>query len=211
MPITDKLGLEYSELVPRVLYFPKAIKDPQKSIDYMEAKNEWYANDSEYNEAIGGTPRHDCYIDFPSQEEADIFTEVYNTYNKLYGYKWLESDREKFGYSKDDVEYNGVRYVLGGEAKTHRDQPVEHDIGLTNICYYPNDDYEGGELGFDFEEVALYKPVAGDILVFPGHYDHYALPTTKGTKYLVLTKAYMVGPGIKTPGELLNNTEMENM
>ena len=58
---------------------------------------------------------------------------------------------------------------------------------------YLNDDYEGGEIAFkiakkdgSFDEV-VYKPKAGDILVFPSDqpYYHGVRLTTKGQKYFV--------------------------
>jgi hypothetical protein len=58
---------------------------------------------------------------------------------------------------------------------------------------YLNDDYEGGEISFKilkegggFDEV-VYKPKAGDILVFPSNqpYYHGVQLTTKGKKYFV--------------------------
>lgn len=203
MPKTKNLGIDYEEWAPRVLYFPAAMPDPQGSIQHMEDTDEWYANDSEYNEEIGGTPRDDCHIRFPNQIEADVVTECFRAYNDLYGHEFLDKEFARNGYHESDIEYNGVRYRVGGEAKTHRDQPVEHDIGLVNICLYPNEDYEGGELGFDFLDIPLYKPGAGDIIIFPGNFDHYALPTKSGKKYLVLLKVFVTGPGIVTPPELL--------
>lgn len=58
---------------------------------------------------------------------------------------------------------------------------------------YLNDDYEGGELAFKilksdktFDEI-VYKPKAGDIVVFPSNepYYHGVFLTTKGKKYFV--------------------------
>jgi hypothetical protein len=58
---------------------------------------------------------------------------------------------------------------------------------------YLNDDYEGGEIAFkilkeddSFDEI-IYKPKAGDILVFPSDqpYYHSVKLTTKGQKYFV--------------------------
>jgi len=211
---TDKLGLEYEVWADRVLYFPGVVPDPRGSIRYMEEKNkeEWYENGANpaWGDPSKGPSRDDCYIDFPSQEEADVVSECFDEYNKLFKYQYL--DKNFNGFNKEDVEYNGVRYRLGGLAASHKDQPVPHDIGLVNACLYLNDDYEGGELVFDFmPEIPEYKPRAGDIVVFPGHFDHTAKSTTSGTKYLVLIKLYTVGAGIQTPSELLTDTEMENM
>ena len=58
---------------------------------------------------------------------------------------------------------------------------------------YLNDDYEGGELSFKIlkddgtADEVVYKPKAGDIVVFPSRppYYHSVLLTTKGQKYFV--------------------------
>lgn len=202
------LGLEYEELAHKILYFPKACSDPQGVIDYLESMpEEWYENSSEWNELLGGPARHDCHVAFPSQEEADIVSDVFQTFCEKYG-ETLKDERAG-RYQKEDLEYNAARYRLGGEAKNHVDQPTPEDIGLLNICIYLNEDYEGGELGFvldedrkhdnafpDTERDLMYVPKTGDILVFPGHFWHYALPTKKGTKYLVLIKTMVQREGI---------------
>lgn len=58
---------------------------------------------------------------------------------------------------------------------------------------YLNDDYEGGEIAFKVlkddgtSDEVVYKPKAGDILVFPSRPPHYhaVFLTTKGQKYFV--------------------------
>jgi len=196
-----KLGLDYEELDHKILYFPGACPDPEASIAFVESMpDEWYENASEANE--DGAARHDCYVAFPSQAEADVVSDVFVTFADKYGE--VLKDEQSSNYMQSDVEYNAVRYRVGGEAKNHVDQPTAEDIGLVNICIYLNDDYEGGELGFivdkdrqhdnaepDLERDLIYKPKRGDMLIFPGHFWHYALPTTSGTKYLVLLKAFV--------------------
>lgn len=63
------------------------------------------------------------------------------------------------------------------------------DRSLTGLIYL-NDDFEGGEIQFNYildEEGKpfKYKPKAGEIIYFPPHeaYTHEVLPVTKGTRY----------------------------
>jgi len=70
-----------------------------------------------------------------------------------------------------------------------------YKFAITALVYY-NDDYEGGEIDFIVDgEAYMYKPEAGDFLVFPsGHPDiltkngsiylHGVMPPTKTNKYL---------------------------
>lgn len=70
-----------------------------------------------------------------------------------------------------------------------------HKFAITALTYF-NDDYEGGEIDFIAnEEAYMYKPEAGDLLVFPsGHPDflmsegsiylHGVMPATNNSKYL---------------------------
>ncbi len=70
-----------------------------------------------------------------------------------------------------------------------------HKFAITALTYF-NDNYEGGEIDFIVNgEAYMYKPEAGDILVFPsGHpeflmsenhiYIHGVIPASKNSKYL---------------------------
>jgi len=70
-----------------------------------------------------------------------------------------------------------------------------HKFAITALTYF-NDDYEGGEIDFIVNgEAYMYKPEAGDVLVFPsGHpeflmsenfiYLHGVMPATNNSKYL---------------------------
>jgi len=70
-----------------------------------------------------------------------------------------------------------------------------YEFAITALTYF-NDDYEGGEIDFLVDgEAYMYKPEAGDFLIFPsGHPDiltknksvylHGVMPATKTKKYL---------------------------
>lgn len=70
-----------------------------------------------------------------------------------------------------------------------------YKFGITALTYF-NDDYEGGEIDFIVDgEAYMYKPEAGDLLIFPsGHpeiltkedqvYLHGVMPVTKEKKYI---------------------------
>lgn len=65
---------------------------------------------------------------------------------------------------------------------------------------YINDDYEGGDIEFYIDgDIVTYKPVAGDIMVFPSGepYYHGVKTATKGTKYLIRNFMIYSNPGSK--------------
>lgn len=214
-----RLGLDYEELAHKILYFPAACPDPEGTIAYLESMpDEWYENASEADDE--GAARHDSFVAFPSQAEADVVSDVFVTFAEKYGE--VLRDERGGNFKQEDVEYNAARYRLGGDAKNHVDQPTHEDIGLVNICIYLNDDYEGGELGFifdedrqhdnaepDLERDLVYKPKRGDVLVFPGHFWHYALPTISGTKYLSLIKTFVEREGLKAEYDGFDSEEFQ--
>lgn len=214
-----RLGLDYEEWAHKILYFPAACPDPEGTIAYLESMpDEWYENASEADDE--GAARHDSFVAFPSQAEADVVSDVFVTFAEKYGE--VLRDERGGNFKQEDVEYNAARYRLGGDAKNHVDQPTHEDIGLVNICIYLNDDYEGGELGFifdedrqhdnaepDLERDLVYKPKRGDVLVFPGHFWHYALPTISGTKYLSLIKTFVEREGLKAEYDGFDSEEFQ--
>lgn len=79
---------------------------------------------------------------------------------------------------------NIVKYEKGEYFKVHTDDGDPYRCTLSAVGY-PNDDYEGGEIWFELFDL-LYKPVAGDYVVFPSAYSyaHSSEPVTDdGTKY----------------------------
>lgn len=84
-------------------------------------------------------------------------------------------------------EYQLLKYEKGQKYPKHYDSNTT--IGRhVSILLYINDDYEGGELVFNMQNVYI-KPKAGMMLVFPSNfaYQHEALEVTKGTKYVLAT------------------------
>lgn len=85
------------------------------------------------------------------------------------------------------VEYqeaiNVVRYGPGEFFQAHSDDGEPYRCTVSAVGY-PNDDYEGGELYFNFFNKS-YKAEAGDFVIFPSSYiyAHEAKPVNSGIKY----------------------------
>lgn len=107
-----------------------------------------------------------------------------------------------------------LRYGPGGKYDAHADADhycqeakqfyrfIDRDFSM---LIYLNDDYEGGELYFPGLEYT-YRPVAGDLLIFPSNhiFTHASLPIKTGKKYaLVSWGAFQGSPRVSTPKSAL--------
>lgn len=95
---------------------------------------------------------------------------------------------ETASYTKLEVRY----YQAPTACSWHSDLDLEHDKDYPNysvtINCYLNDDYEGGELAFkydDTEELLAYRPKAGDVIIFPS-----ASPLRHSVKWVTAGRRY---------------------
>ena len=75
-------------------------------------------------------------------------------------------------------------YKVGALMGTHfDDHPSDDQETILSAVIYLNDDYEGGELYFDQQDIKI-KPMAGCVIFFPSTKDftHASLEITKGQK-----------------------------
>lgn len=96
-----------------------------------------------------------------------------------------------------------LRYRTGGRYDPHADSEQlevnsnkwvrvqDRDI---SVLLYLNEDYEGGAISFDNLDFSL-QPKSGMLLAFPSdhRYLHTAHPTTKGTRYVIVSWASTIG------------------
>ena len=123
-------------------------------------------------------------------------------------YKYLEDIKDINGNAIKEWEFTGpsiARYrtdIDDAVAMTYHSDYIRepiispgHKFAITALTYF-NDDYEGGEIDFIANgEAFMYKPEAGDLLIFPsGHPDllmgensvylHGVMPAKNNSKYL---------------------------
>jgi len=100
---------------------------------------------------------------------------------------------EEAGITADEG-YSVLRYPAGGYYKRHIDyssysaensQPI---IRAISGLVYLNDDYEGGEVEFERQNITV-KPTAGGVIFFPSIFTHPHVAKTivNGTKYCIVT------------------------
>jgi Rps23 Pro-64 3,4-dihydroxylase Tpa1-like proline 4-hydroxylase len=164
------------ELFPGVAIYRNAVKDIDTLFDLMKKL--------EYID-IGG-PR-DVGLSFIKEGSEDE--------NIIHIEKILESSIsnhldeycDKYGIRGIMPEqWQLVRYGQGQKFATHLDEDCENPRTVSIIMYL-NDDYSGGDLEYIWFD-KIYKPKAGDLLIFPSNYiySHRVNEVTSGTRYAVV-------------------------
>ncbi len=123
--------------------------------------------------------------------------------NRNQDYEWLDSALKDMFFGvlteylkshpqliiEQDEGYEVIRYGKGQEFKPHVDfnRHMPHPRQVS-VCFYLNDDYEGGELNFPSLNIKI-KPKAGTIVVFPSNYVylHQSMPVLEGVKFSIVT------------------------
>ena len=94
----------------------------------------------------------------------------------------------------EDEGYSVLRYSKNGHYKKHIDYSSFSNpnstptIRAVSGLIYLNDDYEGGEIHLDRQNITV-KPTKGGIILFPSIYTHphASLDIISGTKYCIVT------------------------
>lgn len=206
--------MKITKIHPLVWVFHELVKNPQEIIDFYEANNKWedWWTRGKYSPIKEIEPRN--YKKFPSKEEFDnnLFESGLKTKNDTITKKITDAIHKAseifFKENHPDIEdlyflsFDIAKYYPGGYMTYHTDYIQEKHFlpGFkfhTTVLFYPNDNYEGGEISFlefdDKEKNILwykdYKPKAGDVVVFstkPPIY-HGVLENKSAEKYIVRT------------------------
>ena len=96
-----------------------------------------------------------------------------------------------YKYNLVELQYweamNFIKYNIGQHFEEHTDHGFSYNATVSMVAYI-NDDFKGGELYFRLQDL-LYKPEAGDLIIFPSNfmYPHKAMAVTDGIKYSIVT------------------------
>lgn len=199
-------------LYPKIHVYSSLLNDPAENIQTLRSVYDWSAWYTFGELAVIQIDRK-SFEDFPSQGDWDLVKSSVEKPNQAAGNilnAFYEATKHYVdSNSIDPVAWNFnspavCMYDTNGGASSdtamhyHTDfqQEKRDEPGFKpyiTCTMYLNDDYEGGEIAFkilkddgSFDEI-LYKPKAGDILVFPSDqpYYHGVRLTTKGQKYFV--------------------------
>jgi predicted 2-oxoglutarate/Fe(II)-dependent dioxygenase YbiX len=129
-----------------------------------------HENEKAYNQILDVYSK--CLQEYINQNNLNITTD-----NLGVG-RWLVRD-----YAAGSVmtaHIDGYSYVKDGENEV---RPI------FTIILYINDDYEGGEIHFPNENVAI-KPDAGSVLIFPSNLLHEVKTVISGNRYMTQSYIY---------------------
>lgn len=181
-----------------IVYFKKAIKDPDKIILNVEQLNDKFLINQNVETQVSDWKKwtYDdddfCYQKYirPVKQisKTDFFyKESYEISNDLFSSLDKHIDEYKKIYpeinikSRDDAMHI-LKYIKGGFLPAHQDHGVS--TRTLSVLMYLNDDYKGGNLVFKNSNLS-FKPEAGSILFFPSNflYVHEVEEITNGIKY----------------------------
>jgi len=136
------------------------------------------------------------------EKTQEIFLQVTSQYLNNFGLSvgedWVIMGPSFCKYTKSGKQIDSLEkdnLVMGYHTDYYKVEEADNEFALTCTMYL-NDNYEGGEVCFKMEgEDYVYKPQAGDVMVFPsGHPDllsedgvclHGVKKITEGLKYFV--------------------------
>jgi hypothetical protein len=169
---------------------PNAI--PEEFIEFIEPLKNQYSVPALVGSGNSLEPnleyRNTNWIPIPIDIVENISFAITNLYEK----ELLETYKKQI---KKIEPTQFLHYPVGGKYDIHNDADDViggkivrvHDRDITVLSYL-NDDFENGELEFNFLGITI-KPQKGMIVAFPSYYEftHQVHPVTKGDRYTLAT------------------------
>lgn len=168
----------YSDVWPDAMEFFKKIEsDEFWANEAKEMDKPWIRED--YLDEETGKKSKTCWLDYHPEIEKNL-GEVVDSY--LYHWNLDPHSREDFRITK----FEGTGEFFG----MHPDDSFATPR-TASMVYYPNDDYEGGELEFIHFGVTI-KPKANQLLLFPSgySYEHKVNPVTGGNPRITMVSFF---------------------
>lgn len=187
---TSQLGnkFSYESPIPGVHIYSNVWPDAMKFFEKLDTQEFWDNEATpmdkpwireDYLDQETGKKSQTCWLDHhPEVEEA--LAEVVDSY--LYHWNVDPHSREDLRITK----FAGTGEFFG----MHPDDSFATPRTVSMV-YYPNDDYEGGELNFMHFGVQI-KPKANQLFLFPSgySYEHFVTPVTGGNPRITLVSFF---------------------
>ena len=159
----------YSDVWPNSMEFFDKIESDEYWEQGLPGNRKWIRED--YLDEDTGKKSRTCWV-WSDPEVTENLEEVIDSY--LYHWNLDPKSREDLRITK----FTGPGEFFG----SHSDDTFATPR-TASLVYYPNDDYEGGELEFIHFGVTI-KPKAGQLFMFPSgySYEHKVHPVKSGTR-----------------------------
>lgn len=138
----------------------------------------------EQRAAISAPPVDNSDQEWAWEKHDRIIEKLADSIKKLMIQEYPDFNLEKF------IDFGGLHLrSIGSSMEPHTDGPGDipftgHGVKSVGALYYPNDNYEGGELAYP-ELDYVYKPVAGDLIMHKGEepFFHAVQTVTSGWRF----------------------------
>ena len=196
----------YEAISPKVLYFKNFYKDTEKFLEAIESSPPWGPWNSRGGQNIFTygvlktfhTQEYKQIADINQKNSSKFIINAMKKINLVCGSEYLKhfqcSDNELSRLKKsiltDKIIIGVKKYFEGGTTLgPHPDADLQSSKDEISITFYPNDNYEGGELNFPDLGLTI-KPEAGSVVIYPSKYLHESFPVPTGEK-LVSNHVYI--------------------
>lgn len=188
----------YEAISPKVLYFKNFYKDTEKFLEALENSPAWepwksYGETNSFTYGSLKTFHTENYkqIEDPIQRNSSKF--IINAIKKVNlscGLEYLkyfecsnnEIHRFKRSVLTDKITMGVKKYYENGiPLGPHPDADPKSERDEISITFYPNDNYENGELNFPDLGLKI-KPEAGSVVIYPSKYLHESFSASSGEK-----------------------------
>lgn len=176
---------KYTSPIPGIHIYDNVWPESKEFFDKLETEEFWKNADSrgdipwtreDYLDEETGKKSKTCWV-WNHVEARNALEEVVDSY--LYHWNLDPRSREALRITK----FSGPGEFFGSHSDDSFATPR-----TASMVYYPNDDYEGGELEFIHFGVKI-KPKAGQLFMFPSgySYEHKVHPIISGTRITVVS------------------------
>jgi len=218
-------------LDPKILVFEGALKDPEALINYYETWDQWKgwygfgaqsADEHMEGDTVVATDHFPTEKDFeailnisenPLRDEIHKsfreISELYVNYTGTTMPNWLyEANWCLAKYTPDVDHINNDEQTMGYHTDYQQDRHGQpgNKFAITAV-YYPNDDYEGGEISFRIlvpgtfilDKEITYKPKKGEVVIFPSGNPYYHGVKRIWNKHKYIVRVYWTwdDPGLE--------------
>ena len=189
--------MEIINLTDKIRYYKNLDLNAKEVIDEINKSKQWFPYTNGYNpdgtECESAVKGESLSINIDSS-----FSKVYSSILKVFvecinDYLLSNNDQIDIGnLDINPIDADGNKrpahilirkYFPGTTMSEHHDAILSMNEGGYTALLYFNDDYEGGELMFNKENISV-KPNSGSLIIFPEKTSHEVLLVKEGNRYM---------------------------